>query len=214
MPLQNPIAVDIGEEQPIALPAPCIVWPTMVLRQRFFKTDDPYESGDLNQFPDEDCYRERYRRGIGGVISRAFQDEVRIAQHRIWILDEQILRNEDSAKRLGELFFDTGAWDLRVITASREGAKDRARWLKGLEVDLQARIPTTRIRMYLDFNSKVEMPEIHDRFAIIDDVLWHCGATVGGMHNAINAMTFGWSAHTTNAVAFFEKLCVILGEFP
>jgi hypothetical protein len=129
--------------------------------------------------------------------------------------DAQILRDSASTERLGELFYETGAWDLRVITASKEGAKEKAAWLRSLEAELQINSPDTppRIKTFLDFSLTNEMPEIHDRFAIIDDVLWHCGATVGGLHNAINAMTFGWSANTTNAIAFFERLCEILGEF-
>jgi hypothetical protein len=209
MPLQIAVPIDVAEERPVALPSPRIVWPTMVLGE------SAYESGDLSWFPDEDSYRERYQRGIGGVISPDFRDAVRLAQHRFWVLDAQILRDSASTERLGELFYETGAWDLRVITASKEGAKEKAAWLRSLEAELQINSPDTppRIKTFLDFSLTNEMPEIHDRFAIIDDVLWHCGATVGGLHNAINAMTFGWSANTTNAIAFFERLCEILGEF-
>ena len=33
---------------------------------------------------------------------------------------------------------------------------------------------------------------IHDRFAIMDEEIWHCGAAVGGMHGALNAVSRGW----------------------
>ena len=36
-------------------------------------------------------------------------------------------------------------------------------------------------------------PFVHDRFAIVDDELWHFGATVGGFHHGVNAATRGWN---------------------
>jgi hypothetical protein len=46
----------------------------------------------------------------------------------------------------------------------------------------------------------------HDRFAIIDDELWHWGANVGGTHHEVNAYSRGWPVHETGAVAYFERL--------
>ncbi|CAB3755441.1 hypothetical protein LMG29542_02595 [Paraburkholderia humisilvae] len=48
--------------------------------------------------------------------------------------------------------------------------------------------------------------ELHDRFAIVDDELWHFGATVGGCHPSINAFSRGWSATETRAEAYFFHL--------
>jgi hypothetical protein len=200
---------DVSPEPSIGLPTPQIVWPTMVLGR------SAYEESDLNWFPEEDSYRERFRLGIGGAKSRAFQDAIRVARNRVWLLDEQLLRNDNSRDRLWELFYGTGAWDIRVVTASKEGASERARWLKGRQQDLQSRRPDIppQIRFFLNLSKSLkDMPEVHDRFAVIDDVLWHCGATIGGLHNAINAMTYGWSALDTRAIAFFERVCKILGE--
>jgi hypothetical protein len=201
--------VDLTPEQPLSFPTPRIVWPTMVLGESAYVEDD------LSWFPEEDSYRERFKLGIGGAVSRAFRDAVRVARHRLWFLDEQLLRNDESRDRLWELFCETGAWDIRVVTASKEGARERAASLKELERDLQshtADIPT-QIQFFLNLSKpSKDMPEVHDRFAVVDNVLWHCGATIGGLHNAINAMTFGWSADDTKAVAFFDHICKILGD--
>lgn len=43
---------------------------------------------------------------------------------------------------------------------------------------------------------------IHDRFAIIDNELWHFGATVGGFHRDVNAVSRGWNADAHDAVQF------------
>lgn len=33
---------------------------------------------------------------------------------------------------------------------------------------------------------------IHDRFALFDDNIWHCGATIGGTHGAFHAISGPW----------------------
>ncbi len=33
---------------------------------------------------------------------------------------------------------------------------------------------------------------MHDRFAIMDQEIWHCGAAVGGMHEKMSAVSRGW----------------------
>jgi len=207
MTFPNIAPLDIGQDKAFRLPRPEIKWPTMVLGER------AYEEGDLNYFPEEDSYRERFKRGIGGAMSRSFREAARVARDRIWLLDEQLLRNDESRDRLAELFYATAAADLRVITAAKEGAVERAKWLKGMAQDLPIRgsgVPSS-IQIFLNFNKqRKDMPEVHDRFAIIDDVLWHCGATIGGLHNAINALTFGWSARDTHADTFFVRVCGIL----
>jgi len=207
MILPNTSLPDVTREVPAAASHPRIVWPTMVLGAR------SYEEGDLDWFPEEDSYREREKLGIGGAMSRVFRDAARLARNRIWLLDEFLLGDDKSTELLGQLFYDTGAWDLRIITAAKAGAEERANWLKGLEEDLRSSnrdMPPT-IQIFRNFNKATrELPDVHDRFAVVDDVLWHCGATVGGLHDAINAMTYGWSAQTTRAIAFFNRLCTVL----
>jgi hypothetical protein len=207
MILPNAVLSDVTREVPAAASLPRIVWPTMVLGER------SYEEGDLEWFPEEHSYRERVKLGIGGAMSRVFRDAVRLANNRIWLLDEQVLRDDKSARLLVRLFGDTSATDIRIVTASKEGAAERANWLKDLEKELQdtKRGTPPRIQIFLNLNKATrEVPNIHDRFAVIDDVLWHCGATIGGLHDSINAMTFGWSAHTTHAIEFFNQLCGVL----
>jgi hypothetical protein len=185
--------------------APQIVWPTMKVGDR------EYVEADLDRFPDEDMFRERRKRGIGGAMSPAFRQAVRVARERVWLVDEYLLDCDRCGAQLGELFLKTGAPDIRVVSVSREGAAERATKLRGLEQDLQKQTaggipPRIQIRLNSRNDQPRDLPEMHDRFAIIDDVLWHCGATIGGLHQAINAMSFGWSANETNAIPFFERL--------
>jgi hypothetical protein len=199
----------IVEVEPTTAPQPQILWPTMVLGEK------GYIEGDLKWFPQDDSYHERLKMGIGGAMSRAFRSAVRVARQRVWLLDEYLLDDDPSCDQLGSLFYETGASDLRVVTASKPNVVERANWLKSLEQDLQSRSPGTppQIRIYVNLKKSVRgLPKVHDRFAIVDDVLWHCGATIGGLHDQINALTFGWSAQGTKAVEFFDRICNLLDE--
>ena len=51
----------------------------------------------------------------------------------------------------------------------------------------------------------IEFREGIDRFAIVDDGLWHFGSTVGGGHPGLTAASGPWSASDTRAVEFFEE---------
>jgi hypothetical protein len=202
IPILSP---DVSPVESKAGATPRIVWPTMVLGS------SEYKEGDLDWFPEEDSYRMRESRGVGGAMSSVFRGAVRVARTRIWLLDEYLLDDDKSAEKLGELFYETGAWDLKIVTADTVGAKQRAEWLQGLQTDLQTtrRDMPPQIKIYLNYK-RASIPEIHDRFAVVDDTLWHCGATIGGLHKSINALTFGWSARTTRAIEFFSELFVKL----
>ena len=58
----------------------------------------------------------------------------------------------------------------------------------------------------LDFQIKNMPNYIHDRFVIIDDELWHFGASVGGLHNKLNAASRGWCAKKTKANEIFKQI--------
>jgi hypothetical protein len=49
-----------------------------------------------------------------------------------------------------------------------------------------------------------QFPFPHDRFAIVDDELWHFGHTVGGCGDCLFAASGPWGAVETDAVAFYE----------
>ncbi|MFW6224024.1 MAG: hypothetical protein ACOC4R_00035 [Bacteroidota bacterium] len=47
---------------------------------------------------------------------------------------------------------------------------------------------------------------IHDRIALLDDQIWHCGATIAGMHPGVNALSGGWPDKEKRMHKFFEHL--------
>lgn len=46
---------------------------------------------------------------------------------------------------------------------------------------------------------------VHDRFAIMDGEIWHCGASIGGTHPSLNALTHGWKDENNALRNFFRK---------
>ena len=46
---------------------------------------------------------------------------------------------------------------------------------------------------------------VHDRFAIMDGEIWHCGASICGMHAALNAVSRGWVDEEGKLMEFFMK---------
>lgn len=47
--------------------------------------------------------------------------------------------------------------------------------------------------------------EVHDRFAIMDGEIWHCGAAVGGMHGSLSAVSRGWEDIENRMAKFFME---------
>jgi hypothetical protein len=60
------------------------------------------------------------------------------------------------------------------------------------------------LTVQIKFSLKRDFPYVHDRFAVIDDELWHFGGTVGGFHEHVTAASRGWDADEHDAVAFFD----------
>jgi hypothetical protein len=51
-------------------------------------------------------------------------------------------------------------------------------------------------------------PYLHDRFALIDGELWHFGATVGGLHHSLNALSRGWDDTQHKFKDFFDNVWI------
>jgi hypothetical protein len=48
--------------------------------------------------------------------------------------------------------------------------------------------------------------EIHDRFALFDSKIWHCGTTVGGVHQAFHAISGSWEDAGGGMQRLFSKM--------
>jgi hypothetical protein len=146
------------------------------------------------------------------VTSPGFSQALRLARERIWIVDAYLY---DPCEVTGRSFFHafnkplvmSQADDIRLIGNSRlQGAVLQA--VKSIENDRlgrrQFRPHQIECRCFGSKRDGVLSP--HDRFAIIDEELWHWGASVGGTHHQVNAYSRGWPAAEKRANAYFERL--------
>jgi len=139
------------------------------------------------------------------------------AQERIWVVDEYLLMPDNGkgvpSKRIDQIL----AWlplsliasDVRLLIKQHQEVEDKD--LKRFQQRAQE-INDRRVRhsknCCIDVRTHLtkKCDFIHDRFAIIDDELWHFGGTVGGFHSAVSAASRGWSAKDHGASIFFEAI--------
>ena len=208
MPLAPPPVVNAAA--PITRPYPeqQILWPT----------SPGYGEGggsDSSTFPRLTAIKAR-RAACPPEALTAFVEAAWMAQDRILILDDFLFKPREDESRQGRckqiLFWlpdGLVANDIRFLTNKHEDRAEQDAIQKLFNEHVAAinqrtprRAGAAKIEIRFSLNSK--FPYIHDRFAIIDNELWHFGATVGGLHNLVNAATRGWDAEAHDAVRFFN----------
>lgn len=147
---------------------------------------------------------------------KAFGHAVMQAVERIWIVDEYFLVPDNRKCPDGRLsaildWLHVGliASDIRILTAHHDEITADDLELFKLQQELinskRTRQPVLcNIEINTRLNQKFEC--IHDRFAIVDDELWHFGATVGGFHSKLSAASRGWDAEESGAIDFFKMV--------
>lgn len=163
-----------------------------------------------HHFPEYDAIMARY--GVDDVrIVREFEKAISTAQ-RVWIIDKHLFSEDGKnpshdrrIKKVVDWFFTNHIQTIRILTGHHDDQAEIEKAFKVLE-DV-----VTEERSKVDAPLKVEISfalrdfdYIHDRFAILDEELWHFGATVGGFHRDVNAASRGWSADAHKAVQFFD----------
>ncbi|CAI1187002.1 Uncharacterised protein [Serratia fonticola] len=145
---------------------------------------------------------------------QAFKTSFRNAMERIWIVDEYFLVPDNGPKWdsrittiLSWVTNELVASDIRILT--KEHREITPKMLERFQIKAKEinEYQTRRERLCtIQVNTRLTQcfGFIHDRFAIVDDELWHFGATVGGFHTSVNAASRGWSAEDSGAIAFFQ----------
>ena len=187
--------------------------PTVPAVLRWPSVSNDGMSVDAERFPEREYIhmrRSMYERSAI-ITLPAFANAVAIAYHRLLIMDPHF--DEASGVRsLRYAFACSQASDVRLLTGSvceRELERNRS--------ELEQRINSRRSdnqRVAVRWSTELpknRYPFLHDRFAVVDSALWHFGATVGGGHPGLNAVSGPWSAEETRAVEFFEECWRELG---
>lgn len=160
----------------------------------------PPDMMDMARFPErnEQAYRNNHRCVFGSL---AFLSALRTAQI-LRVVDPKFDRR-DGAEPLERALRQSGLVQVRLLTGSHQGAQEWCTKMRKLLGErAQSGVPVVEWKTTLEAK---RVFEVHDRFALVDDELWHFGATVGGAHRSINAYSRGWDAGKTRAIEFFEE---------
>lgn len=177
-------------------------------------------NGDSNCFPAD----------IGAIVARkcadqpnplaTFGEAVSQAQERVWVIDKFFLEPEEEKGSRQHRIDQILNWipdgilanDFKLLTKSHNtsGNKEVDNVLAKQFRDYAEMISNIRPKGAAQFVIEVRFTlmqnfnYVHDRFAIIDDELWHFGATVGGFYSLVSAATRGWRASDHGAEEFFK----------
>lgn len=132
----------------------------------------------------------------------AFETAVMGAHRRLLVLDPHF--DEVGVRALRDALDYSQAREIRFLTG--QTADDVKPWCQ----DFELRINTDRtdhLKVKVEWRNlrRHSFPFLHDRFAIVDDALWHFGATVGGGHAGVNAASGPWPAVDARAEDFFAE---------
>lgn len=178
--------------------------------QLLISCEASHRSENRHHFPEYDAIMARY--GVDDVrVVKEFEKAISTAQ-RVWIIDKHLFSEDGKKpihsrriKKVVNWFLTSQIQTIRILTGHHDDQAEIEKEFEVLEAfvtDDRAKVDTP-LKVELSFALK-DFDYIHDRFAIIDDELWHFGATVGGFHRDVNAASRGWSADTHKAVQFFD----------
>lgn len=189
---------------------PQILWPDII------GTSAGVSSKDATHFPTridvqtrhDACshLRDRLKDGeIPDNVMRlvAFEEAIVGATRRLLVLDPHF--DEVGVHALRGALNVSQAREVRLLTGQTAGGTTR--WREDLEHRINADRIIDRGKVEVQWRTlrRRSFPFLHDRFAVVDDALWHFGATVGGGHEGVNAASGPWSAVDAGAVEFFDE---------
>jgi hypothetical protein len=208
VPLARPHLINATAHLTRPRPQQRILWPTA----------PGYGDGggsDSGAFPGLTAIKAR-RAACPPEALTAFVNAARMAQDRILVLDDFLFKEEKGKSGRSRydqilLWLPDGliANEIKFLTNAHGDRAEQAVIRKLFNDRVQAinqRAPRRAgvAQIEIRFSLGQKFPYVHDRFAIIDNELWHFGATVGGLHSLVNAATRGWDADAHDAMRFFD----------
>jgi hypothetical protein len=206
MPLAPPPFVDAAEPVSRRPDEPRIFWPSV----RFYGDNG---GPDSSVFPSINAIKARCGARPPEPLE-AFLEAVWDAQDRIFVADDYLfkpLEGQSQQDRYGQIldWLPDGlvANEIRFLTNAHPDQDALRKQFNERVAEINQRAPRRLGIATIDirFTLGSAFPYVHDRFAIIDNELWHFGATVGGLHSLVNATSRGWDAHAREAVRFFDE---------
>ncbi|WP_417441329.1 hypothetical protein [Idiomarina sp.] len=172
------------------------------------------QEGGQSLFPTTAAAYER-KYSSDAVPLEKFCHAVANAQERVWMVDEYLLMPDrgNPVERIDKILEWLPLWldasDIRLLTKPhQEISKDDLRrfYNHAMAINSHDVRRTKECRIEVRMHLTKDCDFVHDRFAIIDDELWHFGGTVGGFHSKVSATSRGWRAEDHGAIRFFEEI--------
>jgi hypothetical protein len=186
------------------------VIPPAKLIWTYFEYDQSIDLGfkevDINEFPDIDTIRNNYTHFI----------EVKDKHKKLLGCKEFWQKFQESKEVfLLDKFFDADCLQ-RVIDEIKKVEDKKDYEVKSVVIfHCQGQNKHTMMNeklcreVHLKANIEIHMLQktyIHDRFALMDGEIWHCGATIGGMHECLNAISRGWKDNGNKMMKYMTQL--------
>lgn len=173
----------------------------LMSRLHFFGPD-----GALDRFPAAHELRRRCSMDPAEPFDE-FVFSVLGASKRLWILD---LHFDAVGVNALEIALNTSSVsEVRILSGQRTA--DLGLWLARLNAVRALIDPPLSPVTWLAVMDSKSYPFPHDRFAIIDDELWHFGHTVGGGGACLFACSGPWDAQSFEVEPFYEDLWLHFG---
>lgn len=174
------------------------------------------QEGGQTRFPTSTAAWER-KYSSEPVPLQKFARAMADAQERVWIVDEYLLMPDKGkgspTDRVDKILTWLPLWlaasDIRLLTKRHQevGEDDLKKFPKrAREISNHVVRREKECRIEVRTHLKRDCDFIHDRFAIVDDELWHFGGTAGGFHADVSAASRGWRAAEHGAIDFFEEI--------
>lgn len=180
--------------------------------QLLIPCEAPYRDESRHHFPCVQAIRAR-RAALDVRLVEEFKTAISIAQ-QVWIIDRYLFsadgQNPDHSRRLEQVegwFRTENIKSIKILTGHHGAQKEIEEAFEKLREDLTKQRARHGSALTVTLSFALRGSDcIHDRFAIIDNELWHFGATVGGFHRDVNAVSRGWNAEAHDAVRFFDTV--------
>lgn len=148
------------------------------------------------------------------TISKIFYQAVENATQRIWILDSYLANTKEKngnmkiEKLLEPLLYNSEKLDTRLYFRDdiNKEAKERLQQIINHINDNIREIAISSTATIVQYKFFKDIKFIHDRFAIVDNQLWHFGSDVGCTQPSFHATSYGWNAESLKVSNFFEEL--------
>ena len=168
------------------------------------------QATDLLGCPNLRDIKDRYREGEkNALVLDSFTRTLRNASDKVWILDtylhKNFSKNDVFESILKSILINKSIIDVRFYLKSKtneEEIKEIVKFYNDLirEDRSNSRATTIALKFYDDLNY------LHDRFAVVDNDLWHFGSDVGATLPSLHATSYGWNAKKLKITDFFEEL--------